>query len=67
MNTEDKNQEQYHSDDAVNKKNEIGNREGLDSEVNTSFEDNSDGNESLTNDESADTDPNEVKDKPSFK
>lgn len=67
MNTEDKNQKHYHSDDAVNKKDEIGNREGLDSEVNTSFEDSSDGNESLTNDESADTDPNEVKDKPSFK
>jgi|GEM_PF-2456992 len=45
----------------------IGNRDDLDSPVNKDFEKKSDGNESLTNDESADTDPNEVADKPAFK
>lgn len=67
METNPKNQDHYHDDDAVNKKDEVGNREELDSKVNTSFDKKSDGKQSLTNDESADTDPNEVKDKPTFK
>ncbi|GEP51828.1 hypothetical protein FNO01nite_25000 [Flavobacterium noncentrifugens] len=45
----------------------IGNRDGFDSPVNKDFGKKSDGKESLTNDESADTDPNEVADKPTFK
>lgn len=67
METNPKNQDHYHDGDVVNKKNEVGNREELDSKVNTSFDKKSDGKASLTNDESADTDPNEVKDKPTFK
>ncbi len=66
MNTNDKNQDRYHSEDAVNKRNEIGNRDDLDSKVNTSFQGTARPDESLTNDESADTDPNQVPDKPKF-
>ena len=38
----------------------------VDSTVNTDFNKNAPVGESLTNDESADTDPNEVYDKPTF-
>jgi hypothetical protein len=41
--------------------------ETLDSRVNTDFKQKSDGKQSLTNDEDADTDPNEVADKPTFR
>lgn len=44
-----------------------GNRDDLDSPVNKDFGKKSDGKESMTNDESADTDPNDVADKPTFK
>jgi hypothetical protein len=67
MDTKDKNQDHYHSDDVVNKRNEIGNRDDLDSKVNTHFSGNAKSDESLTNDEPADTDPNAVPDKPKFK
>ena len=40
--------------------------EDVDSGANTDFGDNSNSTESLTPDEDADTDPNEVNDKPSF-
>ena len=53
-------------DTSKNDKN-IGNRDDLDSPVNKDFGKRSGGKESLTNDESADTDPNEVADKPTFK
>lgn len=59
------NQNRYHGKDIENDKNEIGNRDDLDSKVNTDFTQ-TDG-DSLTNDESADTDPNTVNDKPKFK
>lgn len=39
----------------------------LDSEVNTNLAEESDGKKSLTIDEDADTDPNEVANKPTFK
>jgi len=39
----------------------------LDSEVNTNFAEESDGKKSLTIDEDADTDPNEVANKPTFR
>jgi hypothetical protein len=67
MDTRDKNQDHYHDDDAVNRKNEVGNRDGLDSKVNTDFSHKTNSGESLTNDESADTDPNTVTNKPKFK
>jgi len=41
--------------------------ETLDSTVNTDFKRASNGTQSLTNDEDADTDPNEVANKPTFK
>jgi hypothetical protein len=67
MDTRDKKQDHYHDDDAVNRKNEVGNRDGLDSKVNTDFSRKKNSGESLTNDESADTDPNTVTNKPKFK
>ena len=63
----DKNQDQYHDEDPTNKRKEVGNRDDLDSKVNTDYDKKSDGKESLTNDESANTDPNDVPDKPTFK
>jgi len=58
-------QDRYHESEGTNSKKEIGNRDDLDSKVNTDF---SFGNaDDLTNDESADTDPNEVANKPKFK
>jgi len=39
----------------------------LDASVNTNFTEESDGKKSLTIDEDADTDPNEVANKPTFK
>ena len=53
-------------DTSINDKN-IGNRDDLDSPVNKDFSKKSDGKESLTNDESAETDPNDVADKPTFR
>ena len=67
METRDKNQDRYHDVDTVNKRNEIGNRDDLDSKVNTDFSGKAASDESLTNDESAETDPNEVSNKPKFK
>ena len=62
-----KKQDHYHDDDSVNKKREVGNRDDLDSKVNTNFSGKADADESLTNDESANTDPNTVANKPKFK
>lgn len=67
MDSHDKKQDRYHSEDETNKRNELGNRDDLDSKVNTDFSKRDmREKDSLTNDESADTDPNEVPDKPTF-
>jgi hypothetical protein len=59
-------QDKYHESQGTNSNDQIGNREGLDSKVNTDFSASRDP-EDLTNDESADTDPNKVANKPTFK
>ena len=69
MEDKEKNQDRYHSDDATaydKDGNRINNREGVDSDVNTDFNRKKGSSESLTNQESPDTDPNDVDDKASF-
>ena len=61
MKNEDKNW-----DDSKESNKNIVDSEALDPAVNKDFDRKPDSKESLTNDEDADTDPNEVDDKPSF-
>jgi len=58
-------QDRYHESEGTNSQKEIGNRDDLDSKLNTDFS--SRNSEDLTNDESADIDPNKVANKPKFK
>jgi len=65
-NKESYKQDRYDESQGTNFKKDIGNRDDLDSKVNTNFSASRD-KEDLTNDESADTDPNSVANKPTFK